>query len=532
MVTWALPSDLSTVRKNIAETASFMQKMTPNIKVGSVAGEWTAMTLARSGEAIPQEFFDRYYREVEKYVRQKKGILHTRKYTEYSRVILALTAIGKDPYNVAGYDLIKPLGDYENVIYQGINGPIFALIALDSGAYDMPICADAKVQATRQMYIDTIINRQIPRDDGFSLEGIKGDPDITGMALQALAPYKDDPAVADAIERALGYLSKAQNPDGGYESWGAPNSESVDQVIMALTALGIDPNDSRFVKNGSTLMDNLLTFYGEGGGFMHVKPGDQNNGGALPGVIDGMATDQGMYALIAYNRFYTGQNRFYDMTDVKKSTQSSQQDHINQDTIIGQATISKVIYPNKTFSDIATSDHATAIVEMAKRGILNGVSDTTFEPNRPMTRAEFCTMIVRAFHLKANAGKMPFDDVAQSEWYYPYVKMAYQYNIVNGKSDSEFQPNGKINRQEAAQMLYNSATILAMDKAVNNAEKNTYLPGYTDFATIPSWSKTALTFAIKHEMIDINQPALNPTQTVTRAELAHMMYQLLISAGL
>ncbi len=527
---WALPADLADVKAKIAETAAFMLEKTPDIGVGSVGGEWTAMTLARSGYDVPADFYARYYRNVERYVKEKQGVLHTRKYTEYSRLILALTAIGKNPYDVAGYDLIEPLGDYEKVIYQGINGPIFAIIALDSGNYAMPQCAQAEVQATREMYIKTIINRQIPRDDGFSLEGIKGDPDITGMALQALAPYRDDPDVAAAIERALGFLSKAQRPDGGYESWGAPNSESVDQVIMALAALDIDINDPRFVKNGNTLMDNLLTFYGEGGGFMHVKPGDKNNGGAAAGVIDGMATDQGMYGLIAYRNYYENKNRFYDMTDVARVTTAPRDD--SQPVKIGGALISGVCYPAKDFSDIAQSDYRESILAMAQRAILNGVSDDTFAPQRKMTRAEFCTMIVRAMNLTEAKRTMTFDDFKPSDWYYDYVKTAYQNGIINGRSETRFDPSGVITRQEAAMMLYNSAAILDLDQTVSTAEKNTYLPGYIDFAEIPDWSKQALTFAVKHGMIDVNRAALKPAEAVSRAELAFMMHKLLIAAGL
>ena len=76
---------------------------------------------------------------------------------------------------------------------------------------------------------------------------------------------------------------------------------------MALTALGIDPTtDSRFVKNGSTVLDALAGFYVTGGGFQHTAGGERN----------GMATEQGYYALAAYYRFVNGQTSLYDMSDV------------------------------------------------------------------------------------------------------------------------------------------------------------------------------------------------------------------------
>ena len=92
-------------------------------------------------------------------------------------------------------------------------------------------------------------------------------------------------------------------------SWGTANSESCAQVIVALTALGIDPAaDSRFVKNGASPLDGLCAFACEGGGFRHSE--EQ----AEP---DGMATEQGFYALAAYDRFWQGMTSLFDMTDIE-----------------------------------------------------------------------------------------------------------------------------------------------------------------------------------------------------------------------
>ena len=182
------------------DTARYLYKTVINPQVGSIGGEWTVLGLARSGYDIPEEYYQNYYKNAEEYVKACKGKLHNKKYTEYSRLITALTAIGKKPSDVAGYNLLTPLGDYEKTIWQGMNGPIWALIALDSGNYDMPDNPDAKIQATREMYIKRILDCQLS-DGGWSLfggtaaqasgDGIS-DPDITGMALQALSKYQND----------------------------------------------------------------------------------------------------------------------------------------------------------------------------------------------------------------------------------------------------------------------------------------------------------------------------------------------------
>lgn len=291
----------------LEKTAGYLQAQIAEPGTGSVGGDWLIFGLARSGVKVPQKYFDAYYENVDAAVREKNGVLSDRKYTEYSRTVLALTAIGKNPADVAGFDLLKPLADFEQVTRQGINGTIFALLALDSGNYEIPENPDAAVQATRQMYVDELLARALP-DGGWTLTGGEPDVDITAMTLQALAKYRDQADVTAAVERGLAVLSSLQEPDGGYVSWGSSNSESVAQVIVALTELGVPLDDERFTKNGITVEDALLRFAQENGAFVHVRDGS--------GGDDGMATEQAFYALAAIHRAETGETTLYDMTDV------------------------------------------------------------------------------------------------------------------------------------------------------------------------------------------------------------------------
>ena len=291
----------------LEKTAGYLQAQIAAPGTGSVGGDWLIFGLARSGVKVPQKYFDAYYENVEAAVREKNGVLSDRKYTEYSRTVLALTAIGKNPVDVAGFDLLKPLADFEQVTRQGINGTIFALLALDSGNYEIPENPDAAVQATRQMYVDELLARALP-DGGWTLTGGEPDVDITAMTLQALAKYRDQADVTAAVERGLAVLSSLQEPDGGYVSWGSSNSESVAQVIVALTELGVPLDDERFTKNGITVEDALLRFAQENGAFVHVRDGS--------GGDDEMATEQAFYALAAIHRAETGKTTLYDMTDV------------------------------------------------------------------------------------------------------------------------------------------------------------------------------------------------------------------------
>ena len=289
----------------IEKTARYLQAQIPEPTCAAVGGDWLVFGLARSGLKAPQKYFDTYYKNVEDYIVSVNGVLSRKKNTEYSRVILAMSAIGKNPANVAGFNLLLPLGDFDETVRQGVNGAIFALLALDSGNYEIPENPDAAVQATREGYVEEILSRQ-NEDGGWSLAGGTSDVDLTAMALQALAKYRSDAAVSGAVERGLAWLEWEQEPNGAYLSWDEENSESVSQVIVALTELGVSLDDERFVKNGQTLPQVLERFACEDGSYRHTL-----NGGG-----DEMATEQALYALAAIHRAETGETTLYDMTDV------------------------------------------------------------------------------------------------------------------------------------------------------------------------------------------------------------------------
>lgn len=291
----------------LEKTARYLQAQVPEPTCTAVGGDWLVFALARSGVKVPQKYFDTYYKNTEEYVSSVNGVLSRKKNTEYSRVILALKAIGKDPQNVAGYDLLLPLGDFDETVSQGVNGAIFALLALDSRNYEIPINPEADTQATRELYVEEILKREIPTG-GWALTGGEPDADVTAMALQALAKYREDADVLAAVERGVTALADLQEPNGAYTSWGEENSESVSQVIVALTELGISPDDERFVKNGQTLEQVLLRFAQEDGSFRHTADGKS----------DEMATEQALYALAAISRAQDGRTTLYDITDTEQ----------------------------------------------------------------------------------------------------------------------------------------------------------------------------------------------------------------------
>lgn len=303
----AQPDSTEGWRKVYEETGAYLQAQAAP-SVGSIGGEWAVIGLSRAG-LLSDAAAQSYEQAAEDYVKQAGSVrLHHAKSTENSRTILGLTAAGYDAANVAGVDLTAGLTDMAYLRAQGTNGPIWALIALDCHGYDIPQCADGEEQVTREGLVAEILSYQCS-DGGWALMGDESDVDMTAMALTALAPYQEETDVKAAVEQALTWVSNAQQDDGGFMSWGTANSESCAQVIVALTALGIDPAaDSRFVKNGASPLDGLCAFACEGGGFCH------SNEQAEP---DGMATEQGFYALAAYDRFRQGMTSLFDMTDIE-----------------------------------------------------------------------------------------------------------------------------------------------------------------------------------------------------------------------
>ncbi len=279
---------------------AFAEQSPENI-VEPTVYNWPTLGLARLGY---YDDLEKYLTETENYAAQNWQSI-SRKVTDLERIALAIGAAQGDPRNFAGKDLIAEIYNFPNIQAQGLNGPIFALLALDSGNYVVP----AEAKWGRGDLLAIILSKQLP-DGGFNLRSTgSSDPDITAMALQALAPYYREgrAEVRTVVDEALATLSKLQDQDGHYISWGAVNSESTAQVIIALCSLGIDPDtDPRFIKNGRTLPGNLLQFRADDGGFKHIL--DQGT--------DAMASEQALIALASYVRFKDGKTSLYDYSDI------------------------------------------------------------------------------------------------------------------------------------------------------------------------------------------------------------------------
>lgn len=524
LVISALAVSPSGVQSAEIETGNYILKKIASPQIGSVGGEWAAIGLARSGNKTADGFFRSYYSAVESELKACGGSLSDKKYTEYSRVILALTAMGKSPSNVGVYNLLTPLGDYYKTVWQGINGPIFALIALDSGKYDIPKNTSASVQASRDMYVEKILSLQLP-DGGFAMTGTSADPDTTAMGLQALSKYLSRMDVKASADKALDCLSALQNEAGGFGTSQNAYSESVSQTIIALGELGISLDDSRFIKDGHSLADALLSYEMSGGGFRHL-PGDSSP--------DEMATEQALCALTSASRSGSGQKTLYDMSDAVSLIGDGSGSGSGLSGKNADVKTPSVINSGVSFLDLPAENphkNRTAILSLASRGIISGMGDGTFAPESTMTRAQFSAIVVKALGLVPKASGT-FADVAVESWYAPYVGTACTYGIVSGRSATSFDPEGTITRQEAAVMAARAAKLCGMDTTMTASAIRDTLAQFSDYTKSADWAQASLAFCYSKNILDTSDTEIQPAVPVTRGAVAQMLLNMLGGANL
>lgn len=296
-----------------AGAKAYIQSAVSAPVVSYLFGEWAVLGQARAKVPLSEAYIAAYYEKVVAYVQKNMGAdgvlvdpeSRNPTVTDNERIVLALTAIGKDPANVGGENLLKALQNKDimqvtDTSNTDINGLVMGLLALNSRNYT----------SDTSWLVQAVLAQQNEDGSWRASADTKpvGDVDMTAMALQALAPYYKDggnETVNTAVEKALNWLS------GKYRS-GYDSSESCAQVVIALSALNLDANtDARFTKTveGKTLsvLGNLLQYrVAENGGFKH-QFADK--------AVNEMATEQALCAMAAYARFTEKANALYDMTD-------------------------------------------------------------------------------------------------------------------------------------------------------------------------------------------------------------------------
>ncbi len=255
--------------------------------------DWTVFTLARDFRTVPAE----YPSYIDKAVENSFDTLYP---SDLARITLSVTACGLDAQSIGGHNLLAALQDVDYSAQIMLSSLVFPLIAMD---FKADFAFDS---ATKQTIVATVLAAQ-QADGGWSYcsedlygYGIYSDPDSTAMALQALAPYKDNAEVAAAAEKAFAYLKAQQGDTGAVLSFGAPSGESTAQYILALCAWGKNPEDAQYTVGGKTLVDGLCAFITENGGALNYAS-----------VEDPLTTYQVMLGLEAVERYNQGKVTVY-----------------------------------------------------------------------------------------------------------------------------------------------------------------------------------------------------------------------------
>ena len=389
------------------------------------ASEWYIMSLRQSGYSD----FSSYEQALSAYLESH----NVPSATSRLKYALALCAAGSTN------SYIEDILD-SSIGQQGIMSYIYGLHVLNNGY----TCSGY----TAQSVIDTLLSLQYA-DGGWALYGGNGDIDVTAMTVHALAPYySNDSSVRSAVDRAVAFLSGKQQNDGGYQSFGTPNPESAAQVLVALSALGIDcENDSRFVKNGNTLIAGIAKYRLSDGSFCHLEGGDSNE----------TATFQAFYSLISYTRMKSGKgplfvfdNRQTVKTDEQTNTDSKTQSQSSQSQT-GQS-------QNKNSASSGSGSQNSGQAQNAKAAEKNFSAAGTASSDTQTDSAQE--------HAADTTGSEQTNALAVSEQ--PMSAEAVSADAVTGDAVS-----GEAVSAEAVSAGAVSDTVLSGTAAKNSRDKNT-----------------------------------------------------------
>ncbi|RXI52254.1 hypothetical protein DP124_08600 [Clostridium tetani] len=302
-----LPKNKDELRKKILEilpeTVEYSTKE-------NYSNDWVTAGLGRLKDyknRISPNYLEDTKKVVKELVAEQDKGSRTFKVTDFQRITMGILGAGGNPTNIDGINIIERIYNprktdkgQDYIDRQGLNAVIWGLIAVDSKNYKIPKGS----KWNRDKFIKEILDNECHNNEHPILKGKRGgwqyggnktiDPDMTGMAMIALAPYYETRKdVKLAVDRAVENLSLIQRQDGGYASWGTVNSESCVQVIMGLCANNFDPMGGKFTKKDGSVVDALLRFKLESTGFAHAEdPQDDNK--LKP---NGMANEQALYGL-------------------------------------------------------------------------------------------------------------------------------------------------------------------------------------------------------------------------------------------
>jgi hypothetical protein len=186
-------------------------------------------------------------------------------------------------------------------------------------------------------------------------------------------------------------------------------------------------------------------------------------------------------------------------------------------------------YPPETpgyelpFVDVQKSDwFYDALLYIAEKGIAKGVSQQEYAPNKTVSRAEFITMLCRAFGIEERSGENYSD--AGNSWYTGFLAAAKQLGLAQGVGDNRFEPDRAITREEMVVIIYNYFKNTGQIAGSSDSES----VNYADRSQVSNWALEAVAYASAHAWIKgKGNNIFDPQGIATRAELAQILYNIL-----
>lgn len=199
-----------------------------------------------------------------------------------------------------------------------------------------------------------------------------------------------------------------------------------------------------------------------------------------------------------------------------------------------ETAVTAISFKGPVFSDLGNYPWARiAIEELAEKGVINGMGDTRFAPEEPLTRAQFATMIVLALGDKpANEGPAPFNDVSAGDWHFGYVKKAVELGLIHGYTDGSFRPDAKLSREEMLTII-----VQAMGVKPDPDEAEKYLTYFVNESRISEWARGYVGYAEHSGLLEHGHIvketdkglSFDSKMQASRAEAALTVYRMLRS---
>ncbi|MNZ71814.1 Endo-1,4-beta-xylanase A precursor [compost metagenome] len=191
-----------------------------------------------------------------------------------------------------------------------------------------------------------------------------------------------------------------------------------------------------------------------------------------------------------------------------------------------------LVSKSSQLADIQGHWAVAEISEMNSRMIVQGVDENQFAPDTDITRAELAALLARALGLPEAKDQAGFRDVSQSSWYNGAVASVKAYGIMDGLQDGSFAPNRKVSRQEAIVTIVRALQLTGTDMEISTVGAQADLAVYVDSHQIGGWASDSMQLALDKGLLKGYGNELRPRQLLTRAETTVLLYRMLVQAGL